>query len=987
MRKLARVLVFVLILLSISLPSADASTIETIGIPDVHIPDPLLIENPTDFWLSSLIWQPLTWYENGQVYPVIAESWTSSGTLWTFKIKKHLTWKDGSTLTATDVVNTYNYLLHMPINHRRGATIWLLISNIRSVETASDNTVVFQLYKPYGDFAKDVTSNVFILPKHLRNYKMKTHNIWGSGMYYVNKTTSENIVLKRNPNYKGYVPYPETLIFTSNLSKTNNYITYPAPHGTQQYHISLRLVFNTKKQPFTTWPYRYLLITTLPYNKLTTTGTAGTPCLMKSPLCHSSLHIDRLVFDANEFIENYSIDIDRLQNLTLAVPPFLEDVAQKIVQGWEKIGIHVNIKTVPLYTMLHNPPDVNMIIIPIGGSTSPYTLASPDFPFCQWNYPNFFIKLSEGITGDHTKLITALEILDYTYPSTTIQFPKVYINLKTPYLKKHIAGLGIPMLTSPIDDPTIGLYIPPEETTGTASTSTTAGITNKRLTYLKMGLIAVIVISLILLLLIFLVPRIKTLWTKIIHFPTLLVFGSIGSLLSKLKKKAPSQEEETDASQPINEENNEHEPAVEEETAKVPQPEETKAVQEEAEEPQRQEETAEHQEKTESEEENISKQSHVSHNEETALSKVQATEETSHKTNKVKEVINNIAHEVSSIWSNLIPKFKQALKRISEKTKTLKNKGNSKKTQPTDEMLKKTTETIISHIEKVGMHQEENIPENTTISEKPNEETIPDTVNEVQTSQEPEYAEESSEEHQKVDKPSQEDNSPIENYEKTEDKTANQLTDGLSQTASTSSQEDMVNLFNEKNRETMEDSDIQEINNETYENSQESVDSQEPQANTSLSQEEIEKLFAQQQHQDSQESVDSQEPQANASLSQEEIEKLFAQQQHQDSQEPQANASLSQEEIEKLFSQQQHQEEKTSIENNEEDTDTQTDTTIEFQPDNSNASSNALFPPETSHLEELVRMYENGELPPLPNIADNDETEEGKQENNEEDSR
>lgn len=906
MKNVFKVIVFLLVILSILSPSIYADNVdnaEIIGIPDIHRPDPLLIESPTDFWLSSLIWQPLTWYENGQIYPVIAESWTSSGTLWTFKIKKHLVWQNGTPITATDVVETYNYLLHMPINHRRGATIWLLISNIRSVETASNNTVVFHLFKPDSNFARDVTSNIFILPKYLRTLDITiNHAFWGSGMYYIVNTSSGSILLKHNPMYKGYIPYPETLIFTSTIAQTSNYITYPSINGTQQYNVAIRLVFNTQKEPFTTWPYRYLLIATLPYEKLSTTGTAGTPCLIKSPLCHSSLHIDRLVFNVNEFIDNYSIDINRLKNLTLAVPPHLTDTAKQITEKWNKIGIHVDIKIVSTYTLMHSPPNVNMILIPVGGSTSPYTLASPDFPFSHWNYPNFFIKLSEGITGDHTKLVTALEILDYTYPSTTILFPKIYTHISKSYFRKHIAGLGIPMLTSPIDDPTI-LITSTTETQKTASTSTTTSTTNKWMTFLKIGLIAVIGISSVLLLLIFLIPRIKLLWKKTTHFPTLLIFGNIGMLLTKLKKTVLFKYKLSQISA-------------------------------------KNKDTAETEGKTQEEEQQQSAEK----------KEIREIETTQHvrklfiaKTIKLRNFMNNIKSVLSSTLGKLAEIGKHVHEVISEKLKILKEKTRKPKVHPTDEMLKKTTETIISHIEKVGMHGEEIIPEDTipaSLSE-PNREANTQAKETLENNDLiPALSDEDIEKpalkdlKEKEEKPEEISSQGTETQDN-ETTLSEAITESSPKTISTLSQDETIITPSEEHKEKTQKDEETSIKEE--------IPQQEDFSDTTIPQGEMENLNPQETDEKEKTStklkdIDNtsheSEPTYPTTLSQEEIEKLFEQktkaisdeetphdeihQTNESSQEAEAQEgnqestsnTLSQEDIEKILTEQQVKEDK-----------------------------------------------------------------------------
>ncbi len=499
MKKIVLLLITLIVLIITIQPYGflytNAKSVLTININDISAPNPFIIEEPSNFWIASLIWQTLTWHENGKVYPIIAESWTASGTTWKFKIRDHIFWKDGKKLTATDVVHTYQTLLNMPIYQRQGATIWLLISNIKAVQTASNNTVIFKLFKPDKNFARDVTSNIFIFPTYSKD-KIPTY---GSGMYFIKSMDSNQITLEKNPFYKGHIPYGDHIIFTTNKN-TGNLITYPSSIGFQQYNLSIRLVFNTTATPFKTWPYRYLLISTIPYDNFSTTGTAGTPCLIRSTLCHSSLHIDRKVFNYSEFINNYNIDIKQFKHLILYTTPNLLKMAEQIIYQWKKMGINVKIEALPYHKIISNPYPSNMVLIPIAGSTSPYTLASPDFPYCRWNYPNFFLKLSEGITSDRQKLISALEILDYTNPSTTVLFPKINVQTENDKLKLHIGGIGIPMLTSPIDDNTLLTFENSTTTPTTSSLTLTASQTSKMKFYFGLAIGIVIMFSLIALL-------------------------------------------------------------------------------------------------------------------------------------------------------------------------------------------------------------------------------------------------------------------------------------------------------------------------------------------------------------------------------------------------------------------------------------------------------------------------------------------------------
>jgi len=350
------IFLFLLIYLSPLTPVLSQIQQATIYIEHIHLPDPLLIESPTDFILSSLIWEPLTWYENGTLYPLIAKSWTATGTTWTFTLRSGIYWKNGLPLTATDVANTYNFLLTMPIEKRRGSVIWILLSNIRSVKVINENTIEFELFRKEDNFPEKVTSNIFILPHHLLTYQRPTKKLWGSGMYYVANYTNNTIEMVKNPYYHGKVPYPHYLTFTEKINPSIMGLVYPTPYGKQQYDIAIRLSFNTTRQPLDRWTYRYLLISTIDYDKLSEWGEPGTPCLIRTPICHSSFQIDRKVFNAAEFIDSYEIDISKIGTLNVYTIPPLEKIANIVKTSWEKLGIKTRIHTSDIENLIYFPP-------------------------------------------------------------------------------------------------------------------------------------------------------------------------------------------------------------------------------------------------------------------------------------------------------------------------------------------------------------------------------------------------------------------------------------------------------------------------------------------------------------------------------------------------------------------------------------------------------------------------------------------------------
>jgi peptide/nickel transport system substrate-binding protein len=127
--------------------------------------NPLLAdENPVDREISSLVFDGLTRYENGELIPALAESWEISedGQTILFNLRDDIVWHDGEPFTAADVVLTYRM---MQADDFPGSSslrrFWQSVT-IRNVDRYQ---VSFELQEPYAGFL-DATRRG-ILPAHL----------------------------------------------------------------------------------------------------------------------------------------------------------------------------------------------------------------------------------------------------------------------------------------------------------------------------------------------------------------------------------------------------------------------------------------------------------------------------------------------------------------------------------------------------------------------------------------------------------------------------------------------------------------------------------------------------------------------------------------------------------------------------------------------------------------------------------------------------
>ncbi|MBG1233568.1 ABC transporter substrate-binding protein [Aestuariivirga litoralis] len=189
--------------------------------------DPATWSNGFTFHFGkSLFAAPLTQVDNkNNAVPHVAESFEPSdgAQKWVFKIRKGITYHDGRTLTAEDVVNTINY--HISADSKSPAKS--VLSSVTSVKTDGPDTVIFQLKGGNADFPFLLTDY------HLGIYPSKDGKIdWekgiGAGPYSIkNFEPGVRILGERNKNYfkDTYFDTVEMLSIVDVAARTNAYLS------------------------------------------------------------------------------------------------------------------------------------------------------------------------------------------------------------------------------------------------------------------------------------------------------------------------------------------------------------------------------------------------------------------------------------------------------------------------------------------------------------------------------------------------------------------------------------------------------------------------------------------------------------------------------------------------------------------------------------------------------------------------------------------
>ena len=165
--------------------------------------------------------------------PLLAERWdhNEDGLIWTFYLRKDVTWFDGVPFTADDVVFTFNDLIYNPDIPNPAKDIFTIDERVFKVEKIDTFTVRFTLPVKFAPFLKGMGQS--ILPKHKLEKAVQekkfvftwgidtpTQEIVGTGPFRLKEyRPGERIILQKNPTYWKFsdegerLPYLEKIIY------------------------------------------------------------------------------------------------------------------------------------------------------------------------------------------------------------------------------------------------------------------------------------------------------------------------------------------------------------------------------------------------------------------------------------------------------------------------------------------------------------------------------------------------------------------------------------------------------------------------------------------------------------------------------------------------------------------------------------------------------------------------------------------------------
>ncbi|MYN11797.1 ABC transporter substrate-binding protein [Pusillimonas sp. TS35] len=180
----------------------------TIGFADpVSSVDPQLNNHAGDRSLALHFWDSLVnSRDGGKLEPGLAESWkTLDDKTWEFKLRKGITWQDGTPFTADDIVFSFTRAGSVPgsVASYRGA-----LRNVASTTAQDPHTVIIKTKVPNPMLPLEIAS-IYVVSKHIgEQAKTEDYNSGkatiGTGPYkFVSYTPGDRTLMERNPKYHG----------------------------------------------------------------------------------------------------------------------------------------------------------------------------------------------------------------------------------------------------------------------------------------------------------------------------------------------------------------------------------------------------------------------------------------------------------------------------------------------------------------------------------------------------------------------------------------------------------------------------------------------------------------------------------------------------------------------------------------------------------------------------------------------------------------
>jgi peptide/nickel transport system substrate-binding protein len=150
--------------------------------------------------------------DNLEMRPALAQSWdiTPDQLTWTFHLRPGVTFHDGSTFTADDVVYTYRRIIDEELTNADK------LSAVTDVRATNPTTVVMRLKQPTPNLLTNLggfKGMAIVQRKNVESGDIATHPIGTGPFSFAGQKSGDAITLDANPDYWGGAPKVSGVIF------------------------------------------------------------------------------------------------------------------------------------------------------------------------------------------------------------------------------------------------------------------------------------------------------------------------------------------------------------------------------------------------------------------------------------------------------------------------------------------------------------------------------------------------------------------------------------------------------------------------------------------------------------------------------------------------------------------------------------------------------------------------------------------------------
>jgi peptide/nickel transport system substrate-binding protein len=185
--------------------------------------DPQAVTAVNDFRILINLYDGLVRYQDGslEVEPALATSWDISddGTVYTFKLRKGVTFHDGTPFNAQAVKFNFDRMLveKHPYHNTGPFPLAFFFKSIKETRVLDDYTVQFKLDKPYAPLLSNLAypTGLIVSPAAVKKHKKDFgRNPVGTGPFQFARWESNRLVaVEKNPNYWNGAPKLDAVVF------------------------------------------------------------------------------------------------------------------------------------------------------------------------------------------------------------------------------------------------------------------------------------------------------------------------------------------------------------------------------------------------------------------------------------------------------------------------------------------------------------------------------------------------------------------------------------------------------------------------------------------------------------------------------------------------------------------------------------------------------------------------------------------------------